>query len=222
MKIITSSIIALCCATAALASDYTTDSTQGSTTGQGGYYGFTFSLEASYLSSTIENVGEDLDAFIAKSIVALDQITLQTDKVSLSSMPYAIDKTFVSSYIVLINAAGETVASSTSTSTTEDGINYATISFNFTDSNLVIGEEYTVKFYETVAEVETALRLQILVTQDNCTTDNWVLLDSSYATISETYTPIVSIGTSQIPEPTTATLSLVALAGLMLRRRRLA
>ena len=49
---------------------------------------------------------------------------------------------------------------------------------------------------------------------------NWGLLNGQKALASTGYAPMMSIEVKAIPEPTTATLSLLALAGLAARRRR--
>ena len=58
------------------------------------------------------------------------------------------------------------------------------------------------------------------LTADNAS--NWGLISSQKGLASTTFAPVMSISATaiRVPEPTTATLSLLALAGLAARRRR--
>ncbi len=89
---------------------------------------------------------------------------------------------------------------------------YETGVFTFGDGlDLVLGETYTFTFTDSSGTVlERALQPQLQVTENS---------DLGFVNDSTRWSPIMAASV-YIPEPSTATLSLVALSGLLLRRRR--
>lgn len=228
-KTLFTSLLALCCASVAMASDYTT--TVATNTDTGGYYGIYFELSDEYTSSSITNSTAAAEAFAEATQVSLDSIEFTLK----STQGYVSYDTLINSEIALY-CDGEYITSGTVSSyditvlamdsmddlgviTTTYTYTYKSITYSFDDTVIDLDEEYTISF---TTDTGSAARLEIGMTQDNVTTDNWGGLNASGSDPSTNYAPTVTISTSYVavPEPATATLSLVALAGLMVRRRR--
>ncbi len=124
---------------------------------------------------------------------------------------YAADSSEILFTGTWVENTTETLTSATDSSLSTSSV--AMYTFSFEDDAVVnLDETYTVVFWDT--STDSALTLGLSASQGG---------DSGFLTYSSGYSnPMTITGsfTASIPEPTTATLSLVALAGLMIRRRR--
>ncbi len=86
-----------------------------------------------------------------------------------------------------------------------------TYTFDFSGVNLVLGDSYTVDFVDAAGNLKNA-NISVSRTSDLGKVDG-----------NSTWSPILRVDTSSIiPEPSSATLSLLAFSALLLRRRRTA
>ncbi|MFI3243932.1 MAG: PEP-CTERM sorting domain-containing protein [Akkermansia sp.] len=257
-KTLFTSILALCCAGAAVADTtekvtYTTSNYVGDNMNGGNYNSIAFNIDSDYygLNPTIDaavtsadsTASEAKEYFTSDAALTLDSITVVSRYSTGSSPSYTDSNTedsitySVSSYYAYITIDGTTYTSKYSTTKTqvlvyEDGDNgYYTrslMTFDLANSDLAIYTDtsYTLQFGYTVTatDSETSETSTFEVTGASVGLAADVQSNDWYFGSSSTYgNPGMSITTSAlvtIPEPTTATLSLVALAGLMVRRRR--
>ncbi len=216
------------CTALAYGTDYTTTTT-GTGTGNGTYYGWCTALTHSYLTTTPESL-QTTDVLTLNSISIVGGTgsggTL-TDGAKLAIFKYSSDSNVGSFVGISDNVAVRTAGES--------------FTFSFSDVNLTAGQQYQFLFVSTTATAATfttdlaegttmlsayqavagSVRHQVHNhssipggdgTYKSSGMNSW---EGAYVT-SATY----SLSTLPVPEPTTATLSLLALAGLAARRRR--
>lgn len=214
----TLSLAVACLSTANAAIEHQTTVLESSNTNGGAYYGFTLKLTDTFLSTT-GTLG---------SSVYLDSITLtgrsgqSGDAFKIAVFEYTGDGT-VGSLVGLSSAS--------SAYTGEVGIK-----LDFSGEVISSDKQYQFLFVGSdtaKADIDTfdgykneAVSRQLTVSNRDSSGNNISLPsgDGLYknnllSTWEGMYMPLVSIATS-VPEPTTATLSLLALAGLAARRRR--
>ncbi len=212
--------------TLAFGSDYTTTTT-GTGTGNGTYWGWCTALTHSYLTTT--------PSITATDVLTLDSIAIAggtgsggtlTNGAKLVIFGYTADSTVGSFVGISDNVAVRTAGSD--------------FTFTFTDVELTAGQQYQFLFVNATATEETFTNLAegatMLSTYQSVAgsvrhqvhnhssipggdgtykssgMNSW---EGAYVT-SATY----SLSSLPVPEPATATLSLLALAGLAARRRR--
>ena len=137
---------------------------------------------------------------------------------------------------ILTNSSGKVIGAVDAGATTAN----QPVTFNFADQNVVLNENETYMLYfkknaedlTTLVTVGETLDTSIFVTNNSQSwvNDLFIVYTAANATgdgmmkygasDDNQYVPAMSIVTKAIPEPATATLSLLALAGLAARRRR--
>ena len=214
-------LLAFCGVTMA-ASDFSSSITTGTTTGNGNYYGFTLSLTDTFVNTTFTNQ----DYLELPQLLQLDAITLytRTDSVSIQRTPY-----------LAIYEYSEDGTTGTfvgiSTNNPDAKVANTEFTFNFSDVTLSSTKQYQMLFVNstsTATNVDTydeykehGVNVCISVLQQSSLPSGDALYKGTDISSKEgTYLPKLTITTSAVPEPATATLSLLALAGLAARRRR--
>ena len=207
------------------------DTISGSGLSQGMYYGFGFTLNSDSLNAEKPNgTGGSLT-----SATGGDASFATGDKVALTKISVAGYNSSISACFG--NVAGIEITGSDGTSFKSDSMetaagkasdpwdpshlySSATATFTFPeDIFLTIGTQYTAAFFNTAGEKIFAY-LRISTNGDlgyDVRDANGNIQSSGYSAAGLT---VVTEGTPAVPEPATTTLSLLALAGLMARRRR--
>ena len=225
--LITSALIAAMTAPAVMAegdSTYTIQTDQESyEQNRGNYYGFTLKLTDSFLDATASDAYaptlSTLSEVVLNSVAIEQRDTTGSGHVAyLAVYEYASDGT-----------TGNFIALSTNTNNDEATGGYNT--FNFADVTIDPNKQYQFLFVGSTAtpdEVSSFEGYKENATQFGFSMSNIDSLPKGDGTYTNSnlnswegfYIPNVSISVSVTPEPTTATLSLLALAGLCARRRR--
>ncbi len=239
-KTLFTSILALCCASAAMATTYTTQNGAATTTNGGVYASITFVLDGTEASDYTTTTDDGTSVFEAASTVNLDSITIYS-RVSCSANDtwdtMGNDSTgtaFTYDNLVLcITIDGTSYYSSTATvengDTTVTGTltsmeNLASLTFEFEDVTISTATTYTAALYTYDSNTEAYTATSISLSASQYTSDDWSLTNLAGSvqgnSFGPTATTVVTSTYVAVPEPATATLSLVALAGLMVRRRR--
>ncbi len=227
------SIISLCCASAGLAADTTeyeyalsTSNGVGSNNG-GGYTSVKFQINANSLN--VDNYEGKSVTDASYNDLAESNITINTgDTLALNSITltgrsgYTVDfeNTTVSITVDNVTYTGTWTATESVTYITDPVTgtvytnNYQLGTYSFEGLNIKVGTQYTINLS---AKTQLSATLGgddgfLLETKSEGTYSNPMTINT---TLISTVTP-----NNAIPEPATATLSLVALAGLMIRRRR--
>ncbi len=247
-KTLYTSVLALCCACAAVAEDltdptelytFTTGACQTSSSGNGSYtsinnfsidadsYGLSLAVDTWATSCSDSSISADEAGFTTGTTVSLDSIVLysRTDsQITDATAKYYIDPATI--MIITSNVDGSVITSDALTisdemvtiGSTSVSAYAMTFSFDAADS-IVLDDTYTITF-GTVDEDGDITSLDLgmnVATAAGGTDSGW------YVNTDTNYGPngaVATTSTYTIPEPATATLSLVALAGLMVRRRR--
>lgn len=235
--LITSTLIAALAAPAVMAQD-TTEQTSDYTIGlgsgasyntgaNGNYYGWTMALTGSYLDATAATT--DAPALGALSSVLLDSVTINNR----TSGSQTYHEVYLAIYEYAESGTTGTfigVSDNTATNNQVNGSN----TFTFTDVTLAPDKQYqylfvtsndttTLETYNGYTSVASNFGLELgqFSTQTPLPGGDDLYTNGQLTgTQSGEYMANVSIGVSVTPEPTTATLSLLALAGLCARRRR--
>ena len=233
--LITSTLIAALAAPAVMAqdtteqtSDYTIGLGSGASYGaNGNYYGWTMALTGSYLDATAATT--DAPALGDLSSVLLNSVTINNRTSG--------TQTYHEVYLAVYEYAGSGTAGSfigvSNNTATNDQVNGSN-TFTFTDVTLAPDKQYQYLFVTSNDETTLAtyngytsvasnfgLTLGQFSTQPPLPGGVDLYTNGQLTGIqSGEYMAKVSIGVSATPEPTTATLSLLALAGLCARRRR--
>ena len=208
-------------ALASLSYGTTTDATftQSTNNGQAGYSGFTFNLSDDWLSLAPSNL----------------DLTDYTD-FNLTSVALVSAATW---YNLANNASGLVILDSTNTVVGKSGWNNTGSTYTFDSLTLSVNQDYTAVFYgnktaydnldttssitsfvgsqnptEAAPIVAAGLRLNY-----NTSYTDGVMINNAGSAATNAF-PVVTFSGQLVPEPTTATLSLLALAGLAARRRR--
>lgn len=213
--------MALCGVVMGDTSDFASSITTGNS-GNGTYYGCTLKLTDSFVNTTFADPAiTELPATLT-----LDTITFYTrtsgtqsgSTVYLAVYEYESDET-----------TGTLVGLSTN-SVQANTLN-TSLTFNFSDVTISSTQQYQLLFVndsstaENIASFDgyrghgTGVGLNVLQ-QSSLPTGDGTYKGTGINSWEGMYIPKVTIATSAIPEPTTATLSLLALAGLAVRRRR--
>ena len=169
------------------------------------------------------------------SELAIDSITLTTrggkDVTGEYSM-YIVD-----SVGTLVAVAGNTITLDTNNVATEMNFSFTTKSAYGSNASLTLGEKYSALLVTTSYMTENwtnyavgdvvpggdvnSIQLAMYSYGNETNSAEWIAAGASQATQFPGFAPIASVTVhSIIPEPATATLSLLALAGLAARRRR--
>lgn len=201
------------------------DTTTG-TQNYGNYNGWTMTLTESYLDTTLN----DQEAALATTSVLLNSVSLQkrTDGSASGNTAYLAIYEYDSDGTVgtFVGVSTNTVTDNTVSQTP------AYNTFEFSGVTLDATKQYQYLFVTTnstdtlssfTGYQGSAVKLGFSITAVGSTLDTG---DGIYTTSAlngwqtGNYMPNVSISVTATPEPTTATLSLLALAGLCARRRR--
>ncbi len=261
-KTLFTSILALCCASAAMATSYTTqngvsvwtESDEGEPTASdvvkngGNYTGFSFTISSDSLNAdvpvgttgslTTVTSGDAADATLtADTSLSVTSITVYQR----ASYDWDNDNAIYLCYIAedgttYYSEAGDCLSTAYATdpwdsSVTSTSLN--TLVFTFSDDSFVIDVDtsYKLMFVTGVTDEDTGtitysgygtteVSLHATLGSDS----DWDLYNSATNIPNTSYGATgLTINTTTytaVPEPATATLSLVALAGLMVRRRR--
>lgn len=205
----------------AMGSDFTSSITTGNG-GNGSYYGCTFELRDAFVATT-PTLSTEPTIHVH---LTLDSITFYTrtegnqgnTTAYLALYEYTADKT-----------TGTFVALSSNT-VTANALN-SELTFNFEDVIIDTTKQYQMLFVnsestaENVASFEgyknhgVSVGIRVLQ-QGQLPSGDGTYKGTGINSWEGQYIPKVTVKTSNIPEPTTATLSLLALAGLAARRRR--
>lgn len=239
-KTLLAGLIALACTTSSLADDYTYNFT--TTNGFSkfdqinlGYY-VNFSVTSASLSAenpslttiSYNNTAVDDVTFDSGQSLTLSSITIigrNTASSSGNTLPSSdiefrvyevgnVTDYFVGTWVENIVAD---LTSVTNPELTQSNVNQYIISFG-DDAVINLNQAYTIKFYNTTTNKEVGLSLSVVQGGDENFAVWTVNGYSNAMTIEGTFTS--SVEPEYIPEPATASLSLISLAGLMLRRRR--
>ncbi len=232
-----------------MATTYTTTNGDSGTNNGGGVYssvGFILDSETGDSYSTSTNDGADI--FSAESTVSLNSITLYSrvsspdydthaeihtpgtstgSSVNWTKVGTAID---YSNVVLRIEINGTVTYSSTAIvvngDTTQTGSltnidDLATLTFNFDNLQINTGTLYQATLFEYDAASDTYTQVALSLSASQNDAEDWYLYNKTGNLQTNSYGPTgMTVVTSSIPEPATASLSLLALAGLMARRRR--
>ena len=208
-------------ALASLSYGTTTDATftQSTNNGQAGYSGFTFNLSDDWLSLAPSNL----------------DLTDYTD-FNLTSVALVSAATW---YNLANNASGLVILDSTNTVVGKSGWNNTGSTYTFDSLTLSVNQDYTAVFYGNKTaydNLDTTSSITSFVGSQNPTEAAPIVAAGLRLDYNTSYTdgvminnagiaatnafPVVTFSGQLVPEPTTATLSLLALAGLAARRRR--
>lgn len=207
----------------AMGSDFTSSITTGDA-GNGSYYGGTVKLTDSFFSTTseVENITElpevlTLDAVTFYSRTSGNQLS---NTVYLAVYEYAADHT-----------TGTFVGLSSNT-VTANTLN-AALTFNFDGVTISSQKQYQLLFVNSESTAENVASFDdykahginigiSVLNQGSLPSGDGTYKGTGINSWEGSYIPKLTITTSMpaVPEPTTATLSLLALAGLAARRRR--
>ena len=202
-------------------SDFTSEITSGNA-GNGGYNGGTFSLRDAFVAtnpklSTAPTIHVHL---------TLDSITFYTR----TSGTQGDNTVYLALYEYTTDFTTGTFVALSENTVTANTLNSA-LTFNFEDVIIDTTKQYQMLFVDSSSTAENvasfegykahAVSVGISVLQQSSLPGG----DGTYKgnginSWEGNYIPKVTVKTSNIPEPTTATLSLLALAGLAARRRR--
>lgn len=226
-KTILTSILALIGCASAMASTFTSEHELSGANG-GGYTGVYINMEAIFgstadFATSSSDPALDLDTPFWDEEIKLDSLKLITrNDIDQTGSMNSFDKVSYltitpqgSSESVTITSDKISINKILNEGSTTQGYSEVTISFG----GLVIdtSQTYQIKFFDASNKAVT-VRLHATSQQDSSDAAGFL---SGNNVASSTYVPSgMTVVTSSIPEPTTATLSLIALAGLMARRRR--
>lgn len=208
-------------ALASLSYGTTTDATftQSTDNGQAGYTGFTFNLSEDWLT-------------LAPSTLDLTDYTgFNLESVALTSAS--------TWYNLANNASGLVILDSTNTVVGKSGWNTTGSTYSFDSLTLSVNQDYTAVFYgdkTAYDNLNTTSSITSFVGSQNPTEQAPIVAAGLRLNYNSSYTdgvmvnnsgnadtkafPVVSFSGKLVPEPATATLSLLALCGLAARRRR--
>ncbi len=225
--LITSALIAALAAPAVMAqdtaeqtSDYTIGLKSGYASGDGNYNGWTMALTDSFLDATETNLG-------TLSSVVLDSVTINNR----TSGDQTSGSVYLAVYLYSEDYTTGTFVGVSDNVATNGNVNGSN-TFTFTDVTLVPNEQYqylfvtsndttTLATFEGYKSVAHQFGLNVAnITGGTLPTGDGTYKGNGLDTWESSYMPNVSVAVSVTPEPTTATLSLLALAGLCARRRR--
>lgn len=210
---------------------FATNGTYNGTEGAS-YAGFNFTLSdemSSRVNATVTPLGESIT-----SRIALDNVTLTTrggKDVSGTYSLYVVDSTGK-----LMAVSGNSVTLDTNEKATEMSYDFTTNSSYGMNKELTLDSKYYAFLIETeymtsnwttkvigseIAGTDVnSIQLACYNYGNNTNQAEWGCAGSDRGVLFENYGPIASVTVHTVPEPTTATLSLLALAGLAARRRR--
>ena len=207
----------------AMGSDFTSSTTGNGTVGNGNYYGCTFELR---------------DAFVATTPTLSTEPTIHVH-LTLDSITFysrtSGNQPNTTAYLALYeytadNTTGTFVALSSNTVTANT--TNSSFTFNFEDVIIDTTKQYQMLFVNDSSTAENvasfngykshavSVGINVLLQGSQLPGGDGTYKGNGINSWEGNYIPKVTVKTSNIPEPTTATLSLLALAGLAARRRR--
>ncbi len=203
---------------------YTT--TTGIYTGNNGgsYSSFSFTLSDALFSGTASTTNALTTASDGSESYASSTLSLT----SILLVPRYTTGTITADTLVITDSEGNTVATSTGVTSSSranrdvfDSTKFYTrnvYTYTFSGAELTVGETYTARFY-TNGEVTNQ---QLIASYNgNGTSEGGAVAASLGST--RNYQPggmVITVSSVSVPEPATATLGLLALGALALRRRR--
>ena len=194
-----------------------TNTTSGS---YGNYYGWTMTLTESYLDTTLN----DQEAELATTSVLLNSVSLQKRV----DGDLSNNTAYLAIYEYVGNGNVGTLVGVSTNTVTEDTVSQtpAYNTFEFSGVTLDATKQYQYLYVSTnnTDALSTFSGYQANAVKFGCQLTNdleeGLYKDNGLNSTEGNYMPNVSFSVTATPEPTTATLSLLALAGLCARRRR--
>ena len=221
MKKTLAALMALCGVVMGETSDFTSSITTGNA-GNGTYYGATIKLTDSFVSTTFS----DSSITELPDILTLDAITFY----SRTSGSQAGGTVYLAVYKYEADSKTGAFVGLSTNSVQANTLN-ASLTFNFSDVTSSSKQQYQLLFvndsstatniatFDGYKEHGAGIGLNVLQ-QSSLPSGDGTYKGTGINDWEGMYIPKVTIATSSVPEPTTAALSLLALAGLAARRRR--
>ncbi len=202
---------------------YTTTTGIYTGNGAGNYSSFSFTLSEALFSGTASTTNAFTTASDGSESYASNTLSLTSILIVAGNS----GGTITADTLVITDSSGNTVATSTGVTSSRQ-VNYDVFdsdeyytrnvyTYTFSDAELTVGETYTVTFY-----IDGEVSSQRLMTSYN---GNGTAEGGATAASLSTagYQPggmVITVSSVSVPEPVTATLGLLALGALALRRRR--
>ena len=206
----------------AMGSDFTSSITTGNKSDNGNYYGCTFELRDTFVATT-PTLSTEPTIHVH---LTLDSITFYTR----TSGSQENKTAYLALYEYTTDFTTGTFVALSENTVTANTLNSA-LTFNFEDVIIDTTKQYQMLFVDTASTAEnvasfegyqahgTSVGINVLQ-QSKLPGGDGTYKGTGINSWEGSYIPKVTVKTSNIPEPTTATLSLLALAGLAARRRR--
>ena len=207
----------------AMASDFSSSITTGNA-GNGNYYGGTVKLTDTFFNTSFSS--EELTAL--PEILTLDSISFY----SRTSGTQVSNTVYLAVYEYTADSTTGTFVGLSSNKVTADTLNTA-LTFSFEGITISSNKQYQLLFVNSESTAENvatfegykthAINIGLnVLNQGSLPTGDGTYKSNGINSWEGSYIPKLTIETSvpTVPEPTTATLSLLALAGLAARRRR--
>ncbi len=202
---------------------YTTTTGIYTGNGAGNYSSFSFTLSEALFSGTASTTNALTTASDGSESYASSTLSLTSILIVAGNSTGTIS----ADTLVITDSSGNTVATSTGVTSSRqtnydvfDSSEYYTrnvYTYTFSDAELTVGETYTVTFY-TDGEVTNQ---RLMTSYNGNGTSEGGAAAASLSTAG--YQPggmVITVSSVSVPEPATATLGLLALGALALRRRR--
>ena len=201
----------------------------GTGTGTSSMLGFAFTLNATSDDYTVTNTME----IEFPEVLTLKEVSFDKVFVFNKNNKYGTGITSKDGYLYITDTEGTILGISGATSVsanTDSGAAGGSVTFTLDCGNITAGKEYQAWFMgsdssystsntgvQTISFSDTTVELRSSSALVGTSGDLKLLTNTDAATSSHTF---ANMSIKAIPEPTTATLSLLALAGLAARRRR--
>lgn len=207
-----------------LTQEFTTTISNGGE-GVGSYYGACFDLtNATFATTKVNTQSVTLPSKVVLNSVAFTTPSSTGGQSDLSSAKLAVYKyTGASTTGDFITISSNAVTWTTSSTLTFDFSGDITLSTADKYQFLFVSSTATAADVDTFAEYKTqagVFRIKLGGNTSTLPTGFGIYKNNALSQTDGKYLPLVTVKTSPIPEPSTATLSLLALVGLVTRRRR--